>query len=391
MRRAADRSPRVRRTTVAILLLNVAVLAAVCVEVGARIVLYAMPYVRPDYRVHADGYAGADWTAPYYREFMESGDVDWRPYVYWRRRPYAGTYINIDQEGIRRTWSAADGGGSGRRPRIFVMGGSTVWGTGARDDHTIPSQLARSLSERGRNASVVNYGESGYVTGQSVAALLTALRRGDVPDVVTFYAGAEDVFSAFQNGAAGLPENEENRRLEFNATQPESIRQVFAVMTAGSQRLGLLLQRMRSSGARETAATVSPATGKMAASAVEQMCANVRIASALGAHYRFHVSFYLQPTIFTKPTLTPYEQRERDRYETSAALFAAAYAAIEDGACRDLDVHDISRLFERESRPLYVDAFHLTEDGNVRVAAVIAADVAGLIGRPDAAVAAATR
>src|SRR5207247_8064061 len=125
--------------------------------------------------------------------------------------------------------------------------------------------------------------------------------------------------------------------------QPQSIRQVFAVMTAGSQRLGLLLQRRRSSGAQE-AATVSPATATMAASAVGQMCTNVRIASALGAHYRFHVSFYLQPTIFTKPTLTPYEQRERDRYETSRALFAAAYAAIGDGACRDLDVHDISRL-----------------------------------------------
>lgn len=91
-----------------------------------------------------------------------------------------------------------------------------MWGSGARDSFTIPSLLSQILSEHGISIHVVNYGESGFVSTQEVIALMLQLKKGNIPDVVMFYDGVNDTFSAFQHGIAGIPQNEFNRFREFN-------------------------------------------------------------------------------------------------------------------------------------------------------------------------------
>ena len=49
-----------------------------------------------------------------------------------------------------------------------MFGGSTMWGTGARDACTIPSLLARALQGRGMSLEIINFGETGYVRTQEV-------------------------------------------------------------------------------------------------------------------------------------------------------------------------------------------------------------------------------
>ena len=199
-----------------------------------------------DARSRADAYAEAAWVQDYFREFKTSYVTDWHSYVYWRRRPFASEFINVNEQGIRRTWqspavagsvtsgeptmvarpAAADGAAAPATRitldaeaalRIFVFGGSTVWGTGARDDYTIPSCLARDLHARGIETAVFNFGESGYVNTQSLLALICELRDGNIPDVAIFYDGINDIFAAYQDGRAGLPQNEGNRRREFQS------------------------------------------------------------------------------------------------------------------------------------------------------------------------------
>jgi len=41
------------------------------------------------------------WQKQYSREFQESFNMRWEPYVYWRRLAYCGKYINVNNEGIR--------------------------------------------------------------------------------------------------------------------------------------------------------------------------------------------------------------------------------------------------------------------------------------------------
>ena len=136
--------------------------------------------------------------------------------------PFSGQTISIDQDGLRRTWQAPLPRPVGTEPKTFkvlMLGGSSLWGFGARDDHTIPSLVARKLHERGCRVEVRNLAEIGYVSTQEVVALVRELQSGYRPDLVIFYDGVNDTTSALLEGEAGVTTNERNRRAEFNIRQ----------------------------------------------------------------------------------------------------------------------------------------------------------------------------
>ena len=125
------------------------VLAVLAIEFGVegwrrlnRRLRYRRP-TRPDRAALADAYAGAEWSVAYFDEFRRKVRVEWRAYGEWWHRPFRGSYVTLDQRGLRRTpgEETADDGAV----RILCFGGSTMMGMGARDDQTIPAVLALSL------------------------------------------------------------------------------------------------------------------------------------------------------------------------------------------------------------------------------------------------------
>ena len=72
---------------------------------------------------------------------------------------YVGRYVR-SQNGQRRTLTLPSDG-----PPIVVwfFGGSTMWGTGQRDERTIPSLVVREASNAGLNLHAVNNGQPGLI------------------------------------------------------------------------------------------------------------------------------------------------------------------------------------------------------------------------------------
>ena len=93
---------------------------------------------------------------------MQCSAEDWHPYVYWRRKPYTGKYINIDEKGLRKTIYPIDEPVK-KKPvkKVFMFGGSTMWGSGVKDEFTIPSLVGSGLAKQSIHAEVTNFGESG--------------------------------------------------------------------------------------------------------------------------------------------------------------------------------------------------------------------------------------
>ena len=83
-----------------------------------------------------------------------------------------------------------------------MLGGSSLWGFGARDDHTIPSLIARELHEHGVRVEIRNLAEIGYVSTQEMIALSASSSRAIGPDLVLFYDGVNDTTSALLEGEA---------------------------------------------------------------------------------------------------------------------------------------------------------------------------------------------
>ena len=333
-----------------------------------------------DRRTAADDYARLPWPEDYYKEFKESYVARWEPYVYWRRKPYNGKYITVNADGIRVTPTSEVRPGNTQRPmKVFMFGGSSMWGTGARNTFTIPALLATELGSRGIRADVINFGETGWVSSQGVIMLLRQLQKGDIPDVVVFYDGGNDTYSAYQQGTAGLPQNEFNRAMEFNLTQrrPELRRFVvtdtirslatFRLTQASSGWIGLGATRQEYGRGYDIP--------RIAEGIVGVYLNNLELVKTMAASYKFTYLFYWQPTIFGKARLSHYEKTEYAREEYLEKFFDVTRKVLSEKTLHgryEGRFHDFSAIFSGVEEPVYVDWLHLSERGNATIARAMA-------------------
>lgn len=85
---------------------------------------------------------------------------------------------------------------------VWVAGGSAAFGTGQRDDHTIPSELVDLAEADGLHVRVYNLAVPGYTLWQEYQRVLARLAAGHPPPrLVVFYDGFNDVVVSFAHAA----------------------------------------------------------------------------------------------------------------------------------------------------------------------------------------------
>lgn len=106
---------------------------------------------------------------------------------------HTSEYLNIS-DGRRRTWT---GPCEGRSLIVWMFGGSTLFGVEQRDEATLPSEVAKAAARAGRSLTVRNFGVPGEVSWQSAHRLERELAGEEVPDIVVFYDGFNDVTKTY--------------------------------------------------------------------------------------------------------------------------------------------------------------------------------------------------
>ena len=377
-------------------ILGITLVLLLLMEGGFRLIfavrdrLTAVPV--PDPRVIAEGYAGARWPVVHYRE-LEQLEERWQPYVYFRQKPFRGETINIDNHGLRATWQSAmraEGRGERGSIKILTLGGSSLWGFGARDDQTIPSLLARLLDEKGWRVELRNLAEIGYVSTQEVIALARELEAGYRPDLVIFYDGVNDTTSALLEGEPGVTTNESNRRHEFNL--PQSPARMTAALTiklvtdSGSYRFAQMVRRRL--GGETASPSNAPAMFRKVPDVPEGVVrhyeANVVLVETLAKSFGFRVLFFWQPTVFTKPALVPFEREEARKYAWAEPFMNEVYGYVRSSAQlkADPEFRDLSTIFDDTEGLVFIDYCHTTEAANARIASAMAATVVEALARP---------
>jgi lysophospholipase L1-like esterase len=309
--------------------------------------------VAPD-RTRAAAVANDDWIGDYWREHRAAKDTGWRSWVYWRRGPHAGEIIKVDAHGFRVTPGAV------RDPRgeIWIFGGSLVWGTGNRDHGTLPAQIEQVLAEQAPELGlrVLNFGESGYVSRQSLAAFDSALRcAGPLPAMAVFVDGANDVYAALQAGRAGLPQNEANRVLEF-----DSGRDALAALRALARRFD---------GIARLAAAPPSEPDEAALSVLAEAVASDYLATV--RHTRAIASAYAVPTMHVwQPTVMDRAEPRADEAALGGAsarrpvlLQRATRAAIARAAVGDPALLDAGDVYDAVAESVFFDFVHVSERG----------------------------
>jgi len=330
-----------------------------------------------------DGYPGLgdqNWFAAYWQEFNQStyAAIQSVSYSNWHRRPFKGRYINVDQNGRRATWNRDQEGAPGSI-RIALFGGSTMWGTGARDEFTIPSYISKMLAEKyPQRFNIVNYGQDGYVSTQEVITLLREIQKDNIPDIVVFYDGYNEVYTGIQSGAAGSPMNEDNRMREFNILHPTRTRDFYLEALSRTNTFQLL-QGLRAGLSPD--AVADPLKDRdndtLARDVVKVYFRNVEAVNAVKKEFGMVVHFFWQPSVYTRTHPTETEQSIIRASGHVASFYQRAHEEMKQVQrnAGPANFRDISNVLDGYAGTAYIDTVHATELANEKVAREIVSDL----------------
>lgn len=260
-----------------------------------------------------------------------------------RNRDVSGRYVNV-VDGRRATWTPAD-----PTLTVWYFGGSTMYGIGQRDDHTIPSLVSKLAARDGIRVQALNFGVSGDVNWVETVRFAEAL-GSDLPrpDLVVFYDGWNDNSLGFSRAAEGDTRPQELTRWPVSDRERE-------------------LQQQGIGG------TPRPAGPELAAAQVElassQYRSGVATVRSLAAAHGVPVLFFWQPFAALKaPSPADRELYRRIDFRPEWREDAVrTYQAIKERS--GVDPIDVSTVFDGVDRPVYFDQGHTNEYGAELVAA----------------------
>lgn len=365
---------RIRRLTFSFIALT---LIIIVIEVGLHIALrLSGANVRTNEMLSLSPYKDKEWAPEFWKYHGGAFNCVYEPFVGWARREYHSKYTNVDSRGVRKTWNPEYSHGT--PATIYVFGGSTVWGTGVRDDYTIPSHLSKLLNNNGYDFIVYNYGDTGYTFTQEIIRLILLLREGYRPTYVIFYDGFNDVYGAYQSGTAGTTTNlsitreklkkKSNRKLIWTG-----ITGIFEndcmIYKAVKKMLAPFSQQQKF---QEVASNYSEEEIKALSDGIsEYYIKSMELLDHLSKAYGFEYICFWQPTIYVEKTLTSEEEKVDPRVDDKA-LGNAYRCTIASLAVKSPPrFFDISDALSERTKSCYIDFVHLSEEGNELVATKI--------------------
>ena len=293
------------------------------------------------------------------------------PFRIWGNSEWHDGCINndvTDLGAVRRTINPVNPAcGSQRKTNIWVLGGSTVYGTRIPDWGTLPSYLSKQLNTGSNCVEVTNLGVEGYVTNQEILLLMEKLKGGRTPDLVVFYDGFNDsdIGTSLQGPGAHGGYQTTKARLEGSLAG----RLDFLERTA----LWHLALELSNPLGRKGPAKVP--VDRLSSSSIDTLInyeANLRIARALGGVFGFKVCAFWQPAvIYGHKSLSPYEQlllklSSGQRYPFLALV--PVYKEAENRAAENGDFVFLADAFDSVREPVYLDWVHLNPVGNEIIA-----------------------
>ncbi|WP_299136651.1 SGNH/GDSL hydrolase family protein [uncultured Tenacibaculum sp.] len=304
-----------------------------------------------------------------YYEHIEL-QTKWSPYTHFELKKYTGKYNNIDSLGHRKTLSFYKDSSSSIK--IFCFGGSTMYGIGTKDENTIPSTLAKVLKNKipSKKFTITNFGLPGYTNDLEILQLRKELIKGNIPDIVIFYDGVNEVISAYQNNKIGVPFNCFNRKIEYN-THKEYLKKIRLFLKT-SNIYNFIKYLKKKTGVNPNNVKDLIDNDLLSRQIVHNYKFNLTTSDSYAKSYNFKVFNFLQPIIFTNKKLSKYESFMAKNEKYYKKLFIKSYDLfkLDTTLNKNITFNNLSNIFNKinTEKTVYADFCHLVKEGNEIIA-----------------------
>lgn len=316
----------------------------------------------------------------------------YRPFVLWRASPFINDNATIYDTGLRAVPGASDDPSA---TQVFVFGGSTIVGWNIMDSATICAHLQRNLAiYSDEPVCVTNFGQQGYVNTQELIELQLQIRAGNIPDLVIFYDGTNEIWSAVESDTAGMhfciqeiTDLYENR----NFINENASAQYGVLHLAGELNSVNLLRRIIGKDQNTSRLSLYEAEPSRCmlygedfvdpAEFAEEIMGiyegDLRILQALSGEFNFDYRVFWQPVILTgNKSLTA---EENDIYDSQSLFILSLYQECELLAMMLEGRYDnffcITDVFDDVEETVFKDICHLNTLGDSLIAERILVDL----------------
>lgn len=353
------------------------ILMLIVIEIGLQIANFVVHYgeaeeIGGETLYLLSPFEGKEWAKQLFRE-QDEVPGETKEYRGWGKKEYHGDYINIDSDGVRKTWNPEEL--KGTHKTLYMFGPSTVWGSGARDDHTLPSYMSKKLNSMGYKFKVTNYGEIAYSFTQQLIYLTLLIRDGHRPDYVIFY-GWMDIYNAYRAGRPGvLHWTHVNQLKPKQLSDFQNIGLAFSNILKKYSMIYKELMKWNSklspneSPYTEVAHTYSDVELQgLLEGTIEYFSKSYDILNNLSKIYGFkYISFWM-PIIYTEEKLTEEEKTVDPRLNDDGInkIYRLANEAFKTNSFSHF--YNVSDVLKGRTKTYYLDSGHLSEEGNEVVA-----------------------
>ncbi len=316
----------------------------------------------------------------------------YRPFVIWRANPLSEENLTINNDGLRVVPGASDHPSA---LQVFMFGGSTLLGWNTRDNATICAHIQRYLTLCSNEpVCVTNFSQHGYVNTQELIELQLQLRAGNIPDLVVFYDGANEIWSAVGCDTAGMhfrfqeiADLYENRHFAREtiaaqqgflhlASELNSIHLIRRIMGMEQDNSHVLFWEAEPSMCiLHGEEFVDPAV--FAGRIMNFYEGDLRILQALSREFGFEYRVFWQPVVLTGNK--PLTSEERDIYNSLDSFIVSLFLECERLAMELENRYDnflcITDTFDDVDEAVYIDICHLNSKGDSLVAVRIYSDL----------------
>lgn len=292
----------------------------------------------------------------------------YEPFVGWEILPYQGPTLHINQFG-NRTHTPPESSVP-REKSVRFFGGSTLWGEGSDDQHTIPALF----NEKNPQYEVYNHGQLAYNTRQELDALISVYSKNLKTDLVVFYDGVNDAAFLCPSEITELPAH---RLVPLYRQKLYVKRSAFVkeVLYKGFlENIVRLVDRFRGPQNTKDAYNCLSEPGK-AEEIAEIFMKNWEMAHEIVTNRGGKFIAVLQPAAFIGSPRTDHLELDNDLKENFVEVYRLLKQKIAE---RKHDwIYDLSNKFDGNEY-IYIDFCHVSSNGNEIIANEISRIIADL-------------
>jgi hypothetical protein len=286
---------------------------------------------------------------------------EYYPFVGWKTKPYNGKTTHIDKTGARIHIPPKINGKSTKTVRFF--GGSTMWGEGSDDQHTIPALFNEKFPE----FKVNNHAQLAYNSRQELDALINLYSKDDTTDLVIFYDGVNDAAFLCPKEIDELPAHRLVPMFRDKIYVKKSKLVKEAIFKAFLENI-MRLVRKHSNQKKESPYDCLSKPGK-AEEIAEIMMRNWELAHDIVTDHGGKFIAILQPAAFVGNPRTDHLEEDKDFKANFAEVYRLIKIKIEER--KHPWIYDLSNQFDGNEY-IFIDFCHVSPNGNQIMSEAIA-------------------